>query len=72
MRSFRNKNMMDMTNAKKLANEHWKWQRQFLKDVVNISDEELNKFERIAIDYFIHGYKHGKEENAGRYNKKNS
>jgi len=50
--------------ATELAREHWEWHKKFLKEVANIPDNDLDKFERIAIDYFLHGYKHGKENSA--------
>ena len=54
-----------MTTPKKtseqLAEEHWNWQRRFLKEVAEVSDTNLKKIGRVAIDYFIHGYKHGKD-----------
>ena len=53
-----------VNRAKYLAEQHWSWQRQFLKEVAGLSDEQLDKLSRVAIDYFIHGYKHGCEEST--------
>ena len=47
-----------------LANEHWMWHERFLREVMCASDNELKKFRRIAIDYFLHGYKHGEKAPA--------
>jgi len=45
-------------NPVEIAKEHWAWHRRFLTEVCGLSDSELTKLGRVAIDYFLHGYKH--------------
>ena len=54
---------MDNEKVKQLAEEHWKWVEGFMVSV----GYELDSIEKSAYHYlyttaFIHGYKHGAEE----------
>ncbi len=51
-----------MKTAEELARDHWEWHRRFLKEVAHLSDSTLHELGRVAIDYFIHGFKHGEKK----------
>ncbi len=43
-----------------LAQEHWTWLQEVL-------DKQREMERTIAIDFFVHGYKHGKEKESNLY-----
>jgi len=53
---------MTEEEVRKLAEDHWEWHERFLREVFEVPEETLKKYKRVAIDYFIHGAKHGKEK----------
>lgn len=51
--------MTDKKTPLELAQEHWTWLQSIL-------DKQREMERKITIDFFIHGYKHGKEESDGK------
>jgi len=43
-----------------LAQEHWTWLQSIL-------DKQREMERKIAIDFFVHGYKHGHEDKSGGF-----